>query len=238
MWLGIPNSGRHDTSNHYRHAGTTSAWFLGEVVAEVEERGPQQSGEVVTFSFRQSRQDLGFRRHVSNDHVLDHVEALLGQADDHLASITARRSGDQAALLESIDSIRDRARRHHRLTHQVAGVSSYGSPERGVREHVVHPILEIESGKVLAESAIDQPRQETRPITSIGELSMSGRSLPLATIRRPRHVSLMPWRHSISISLDIHYLNIKIVNVKDTRNSNVLSQVRPCWLRSRGEPPM
>ena len=84
-------------------------------------------------------------------------------------TITLRRSRRPArstkpARLQPIDAVGDRAGRHHRLAHQLAGgqlVRLARAAQRG--QHVVHPVLEAEAGEVLGEPAVEQPGQPRDP---------------------------------------------------------------------------
>ena len=64
------------------------------------------------------------------DHVLDDVEAALGETHDDLATVVGPRSLDEPALFEPVDAIRDRPVVTIVWRTSSPAVSSYGSPPR------------------------------------------------------------------------------------------------------------
>ena len=62
------------------------------VITEGEERRAQQIGQVSLLSLRQRGEDLALGRQVGDDDLVDEVEALLRETDDHLPTVAARRA--------------------------------------------------------------------------------------------------------------------------------------------------
>ena len=86
------------------------------------------------------------------------LQTLPGEPDDDLAAVFGAGPFDEASLFEAINPVGHSARGHHRLADQLAGrelVRRPRPPKRG--QHVVHPVLDAETGEVLGQPPVDQP---------------------------------------------------------------------------------